>query len=207
MEWLTTVYLICAIVGGSLLVIQTIMIAVGGSHGDVSSTDMSSGDVSSGDVDVHDVDPSHGGGVVHPGEAVFIKWLSLKTVVASLTFFGLGGLAALQGDLGPVAALAIAFGAGTVSVILVGMLMASLGRLQSMGNVDLQNAVGRPAKVYLRIPASRGGHGKVTVEVQGRFVECEALTNGSALPTGADVRVVSVVAPDVVEVQPIVPGR
>ena len=68
------------------------------------------------------------------------------------------------------------------SVFLVGFLMASLGKLQSAGNLDLQNAVGRPGKVYLRIPASRAGHGKVTVEVQGRSIEVEAVTPGAAPP-------------------------
>ena len=37
--------------------------------------------------------------------------------------------------------------------------------------------------------------------------QVEAVTGGAALSTGADVRVVSVVAPDVVEVAPITAGR
>lgn len=195
MDWLPNVYLICAIVGGTLLVIQTVLIAIGGTHADAATTD----------ADVHDA--TQAGDVAHPGEAAFVKWLSLKAIVASLTFFGLGGLAAIEGGLGPGWALVVALASGTISVFLVGMLMASLGRLQSKGNLDLQNAVGRTGRVYLRIPASRAGHGKVTLECQGRFVEVEAVTNGAQLPTGADVRVVSVVGPDVIEVQPVVPGR
>jgi hypothetical protein len=192
MDWISNVYLVCAVVGGVLLVAQTVMIAVGGGH---------DGNLDTGDV--HDLDPAHAGDVSHPGEASFLKWLSLKAVVSSLTFFGLGGLAAEKAGLGTASALAVALAAGTASVFLVGFLMASLGRLQSTGNLDIQNAVGRPAKVYLRIPASRAGHGKVTVEVQGRSVELEAVTPGAALATGADVRVTSVIGPGVVEVQPL----
>jgi hypothetical protein len=192
MDWLTNVYLVCAVVGGALLVVQTVLIAVGGGH---------DGHLDTGDV--HSVDIVHEGDVTHPGDATFVKWLSLKAVVASLTFFGLGGLAATKAGLDTWLSLAIALAAGTASVFLVGLLMASLGRLQSAGNINLQNAVGRPAKVYLRIPASRGGHGKVTVEVQGRSVELEAVTPGVALATGADVRVTSVIGPGVVEVQPL----
>ena len=191
MDWMSNVYLVCAVVGGALLVVQTVMIAVGGGH---------DGHLDMGDV--HDVDPTHAADVTHPGETTFLKWLSLKAVVASLTFFGLGGLAAEKSGASPFASLAIALAAGTISVFLVGFLMSSLGRLQSQGNLDVQNAVGKPAKVYLRIPASGGGHGKVTVEVQGRSIELEAVTPGAALPTGADVRVTSVIGPGVVEVQP-----
>jgi hypothetical protein len=43
----------------------------------------------------------------------------------------------------------------------------------------------------------------VTVEVQGRTVELEAMTPGVALATGVDVRVTSVIGPGVVEVQPL----
>jgi hypothetical protein len=132
MDWLTNVYLVCAVVGGALLVVQTVLIAVGGGH---------DGHLDTGDV--HSVDISHEGDVTHPGDATFVKWLSLKAVVASLTFFGLGGLGATKAGLDPWLALAIALAAGTASVFLVGLLMASLGRLQSAGNIVLQNAVGR----------------------------------------------------------------
>ena len=192
MDWLEDVYLVCAVVGGTILVVQTILIAVGAGHGDQDLT--------------QDVPHDAGDGSPHPegheaGEASFVRWLSLKTIVACLTFFGLAGLAAEKAGAGPAGGLAVAVVAGTAAIVVVALLMASLSRLQSRGNIDLQNAVGRPAKVYLRIPAARQGHGKVTLEVQGRFLEVEAVTPGTEIPTGTDVRVVSVVSPDTLEVR------
>ena len=185
MDWLSDVYLICAIVGGTLLVLQTILIAVGGHH---------DADVGPDTVDVHHGDLGQG------HDAGFFKWLSLKTIVASLTFFGLGGLAAQQAGFTPWVGLAISVAAGTIAIFVVGFLMASMSKLQSAGNLDLKNAVGLAGKVYLRVPASRSGNGKVTLEVQGRFVEAEAVTSGPELATGVPVRVVAIMAPNVLEV-------
>jgi membrane protein implicated in regulation of membrane protease activity len=189
MEWLGDVYLVCAIVGGTLLLLQTILMAVGGHH---------DGDVA------HDADASHADGPGDSGhDASFVKWLSLKTIVACLTFFGLAGLAAEKGGLSWTVSLAIALLSGTAAVVFVALLMAGLGRLQSKGNLDLQNAVGSVAKVYLRVPAGRRGAGKVTLEVQGRYVEAEAVTGGGELPVGAAVRVIGVAGPLTLEVSPV----
>src|SRR5205814_10731956 len=96
--------------------------------------------------------------------------------------------------------LAISVVCGGAAVFLVASMMAAMSRLQSKGNLDLRNAVGAVGKVYLRVPAGRGGVGKVTLEVQGRYVEVEAVTAGPAIATGSPIRVVAVPAPDTLEV-------
>lgn len=187
MDWLGDVYLICAVVGGTLLVVQTILMAIGGHH---------DGDMST---DADGVDATHAdGGVGH--DMGMLKWLSIKAVVAALTFFGLGGLASQKAGLGSYTGLAISLAAGAGAVFAVASLMAGLSRLQSKGNLDLRNAVGAVGKVYLRVPAGKGGVGKVTLEVQGRFVEVEAVTAGPEIPTGSPIRVVAVPSPDTLEV-------
>jgi hypothetical protein len=188
--WLTDVYMICAIVGGTLLVLQTILIVVGGG-----------GDHDLGIGPDHDIGGGDHGLGHDGGDLTFIKWLSVKTVVAALTFFGLAGLAAEKAGLAPMPSLLIALVAGGVAVVAVGFLMASLSRLQSKGNVDLaRNAVGTVGTVYLRVPGSRQGQGKVTLVLQGRTVEVAATTTGPELPTGSEVRVVAVPGPELVDV-------
>ncbi len=186
MEWLLDVYRICALVGGTILVLQTLMMVLGagGDH------DLDHGH---GDLSGHDV------GHVHEGLAD-VKWLSLKTVVSALTFFGLSGLAAEQAGLSWGVGLALSVVAGGIAVFMVAFLMASLAKLQSRGNVVLANAVGHVGRVYLRIPATRTGAGKVTVEVQGRSLEVAATTAGPELPTGASVRIVGLVGDDALDV-------
>ena len=47
--------------------------------------------------------------------------------------------------------------------------------------------------MYLTVPASRSGEGKVNVLLQGSYVEREAVTDeDTPLPTGAEVIVVGV---------------
>ena len=186
MEWLSDVYRICALVGGTILVLQTLRMVLGG--GGDHDLDHGHGDLSGNDV-----------GHVHEGLSD-IKWLSLKTVVSALTFFGLSGLAAEQGGLSRGLGLAIPVVAGAIAIFLVAFLMASLAKLQSRGNVVLSNAVGHVGRVYLRIPATRSGMGKVTIEVQGRSLEVEATTAGPELPTGAPVRIVGLVGDDTLDV-------
>ena len=193
MGWITDVYLVCAVVGGTILVLQTLLMAFGVSHGDH--------DIS------HDVghDMAHDGanGPAHEGKDLFfLKWLSLKTIVACLTFFGLAGLTAERAGLAPIVGLYVAILSGTAAIVIVGALMASLAKLQSAGNLDLENAVGLFAKVYLRVPAGRTGRGKVTLEMQGRVVEVEAVTAGPEIPTETDVKVVAVVSGEALEVTP-----
>ena len=41
------------------------------------------------------------------------------------------------------------------------------------------------------MPGQNGGTGRVTLAVQGRMVECKAITAGEEIPTGVPVRVVA----------------
>jgi membrane protein implicated in regulation of membrane protease activity len=168
-----TTYLICAVAGGTVLLAQTLLSLFGGAaHSDVHVED-----TPDSIADAHDS---------------FLKLLSFKTVVAFVTFFGLAGLAGRNAGWGDWLTLGLAICAGVVALWLVAWLMSSLARLQSRGNVDLNNAVGQPAKVYLPIPGQHQGYGKVLVTVQGRTVESRAQTSGPTLETGASAVVVAV---------------
>jgi hypothetical protein len=102
-----------------------------------------------------------------------------------------------------VPSLAIALGAGFLALYLVAYLMTAMSRLQSRGNIDFRNAVGERGRVYLRVPGSKAGLGKITLALQGRTIECKAVTRGADIPSGSDVRVVAVTA-DTLEVEPVV---
>lgn len=176
-----TTYLICAVAGGVTLLLQTLLAALGGhGHADV-------------DVD-HDLD------TIADAHDSFLKLLSFKAIVAFLTFFGLTGLAGRHGGWSDWWTLALALAAGLLALWTVAWMMSTLSHLQSRGNVELGNALGEEAKVYLPIPAGQGGYGKVLVTVQGRTVECRARTDGPTLETGA-VAVVTAVHGDVVDVK------
>ena len=85
-------------------------------------------------------------------------------------------------------------------MVMVAVIMRSFQRLQSSGNVDAKAAIGHVAVVYLRVPGERSGKGKITVSVDGRSHEYEAVTAGKELPTGVDCRVVRMIGNGTFEV-------
>jgi hypothetical protein len=179
-----SVFLYCAVIGGTILVGQFLLLLFG----------------FGGDTDL---EPGGAHGDVGHDQGAFLKLFSLQTVSTFLTFFGLVGIG--TGELGwsPLSVAAAAAAAGCAALFFVGKLMRSLSRLQSQGNVDLGNAVGHTGSVYLRIPAPGSGHGRVLMNVQGRTVECRAISRTDEIPTGATIRVVACNDDDVLVVDPI----
>jgi membrane protein implicated in regulation of membrane protease activity len=111
-------------------------------------------------------------------------------------------------------------GAGAfVSLIVVFGLMAMLGIFalmlfglwtmrgkrspESQGEPQIEEAVGKHASVYVAIPGSQSGAGKIQMDLQGRIMEYPAMTRGEQLPSGSKVVVVRVITPTTVEVQPV----
>ncbi len=96
-------------------------------------------------------DAHHGGHVGHDSATSgFVRILSVRTVVAGLTFFGLGGLAANASGAPPVGSLTIAGGSGFAALYLVGWAMRALMRLRADGTVHIENTIGQAAVVASR---------------------------------------------------------
>jgi hypothetical protein len=184
----TTVFLICAVTGGTLFVCQLVMMLLGGGeHHDVG-----------GDVD-HDVTVEH---AAHGHTSVNAIWslLSFRSIVTAVTVFGLAGMTAEQSHLARPVQVLVAVASGLASGALLAYLMRSLFRLQDDGTAHIERARGATGTVYISIPGDNTGRGKVQIELQNRTVEVEAVTPKSALETGTRVVVVDVVNPETVEV-------
>jgi hypothetical protein len=183
-----TLFLICAAFGGTILAVQTVL-ALFGFGGDEVDVDAPSGDL---DFDA-------------PGDSAasttFFKILSLKAIVAFLTFFGLVGLLGLSLGLGGAIAALLGIVAGIAAVFVVAWMMEALSQLQSSGNYDLRNALGSDGKVALRVPGELKGSGRITVDLGGRRIECEAFTEGPELATGTPIQVIDVRGPRTVTVR------
>ncbi|MDJ0521512.1 MAG: DUF1449 family protein [Planctomycetota bacterium] len=189
------VYFWSALIGCTLLVIQVILqiIGLGGDH-EMDSTSPNA-DFDSGDVG--NLDPAHG-----TQGNIFFGILSFKTLVAFAGIFGLTGLALERSTLGPINRIAFAALAGFVAMVVVAYMMRALYNLGSSGSVVIRNALGHQAEVYLRIPGKGEGHGKVTVEIQGRTFELPAVTDGEEIATGRVVKVVEIIGSETVKVVP-----
>jgi hypothetical protein len=220
---MNTIFVVCATVGGTVLLLQFIMALIGlGGHGfdsdvatdvghDFSCDVHGGGDFHNGDMhdgEVHGDDASYGvqGGDagLHPIIAHGSSWLfgvlSLRTVVAALAFFGLSGLAADSAGASTLTSLFVAACAGLTAMFAVYGVMRKLTRMRSDGTVRIQRSVGLHGDVYLRIPGSNSGCGKIQFDLQNRTMEYSAVTAGPELPTGAKIVVVGIVNPSTLEV-------
>jgi len=197
---MATLFTICAILGGTILICQFLLslVGIGGGH----DADSDSGDVGHEAGADHHADHHHETSHEHQA-SWFLGVLSFRALMAALTFFGLGGLAAYgQGDQNPILVFVIAIAAGLAALFLIGFIMKSLNKLKADGTVRMERAVGSTGTVYLTIPANKAGTGKVTLVLQNRTVEWLAVTSNGELPTGSKVVVVGVVSPGTVEVAP-----
>jgi membrane protein implicated in regulation of membrane protease activity len=198
----TMIYSVSAVVGGTVLLCQFVMTLLGLGH-DLPS-DLP-------DDVPHDFSFGHDGGdaghdVSHDTthhESSFIRMLTFRTLVAAMTFFGLAGLAGGSAELPGELTLVVALAAGVAAMYVVHWLMRTLQRLKADGTVRIERALGRAGTVYLRIPASKSGAGKIQLNVQNRTMEYEAMTSHEPLPVGTKVVVVNVLGPDTVEVEPV----
>ena len=192
-----TVYLVCAAVGGTVLVIQFVLtvIGIGGDDLDFDT-----------DVDILDDvdflgDSYHG--VTGHGSTLLFSVISFKTVVAALAFFGLTGLASQSADLPIFTALLIAVLSGLGAMVLVHYMMKTLQRLNQDGSLRINTTVqGKRGTVYVPIPGAKSGEGKIQLKLQNRIVELKAVTNEpTRLSSGAKVVISRVVTPTTVEVE------
>ncbi len=224
---MTVVFVVCAVVGTTVLVLQFLLVLVG-LGGDALGVevphdfghdlggvdhDFASGEVH-GDVD-HDGPAAAEHGEAHAplqqsaaghtphGSTWLFQVLSLRTIVAALAFFGLAGLAAEAANCTPFTAFLIATAAGLGAMYGVYAMLRGMRSLRAEGTARIHRAVGHQANVYLRIPAQQKGAGKIQINLQSRTMEYLATTPGEAIPSGATVVVTKILGSDTVEVQAV----
>lgn len=182
------VFAYIAIPSTLILILQTIMLLIG--MGD-SDTDL---DGSDADFDA-DVDLDHDGipdVFEHDGADAGLRMFSVRGVIAFLTVFGWTGLSLLRSATAIAVAAVVAALCGAAAMMLMAYVMRLAMRLQSDGTVRPQNAIGVSGVVYLTVPPRRMGHGKVSVLVQERLCELDAVTDEEQpIPTGCEVVIVA----------------
>lgn len=124
------------------------------------------------------------------GNFAALRLFTLQGMVAFLAVFGWVSIAAVSGGIPGVGAIVLGFVAGFFAMYGVAKLIQISSRLSENGTIDFRNAIGETAAVYIPIPPGGEGEGKVTLTLQGRFMECSAVSNEKELlKTGTVVRV------------------
>jgi hypothetical protein len=195
----TTLFLTCLAVGGVVLVAQLVLSLIG------VGAEQADGHAGFAKELAHG--PTHGPGHHGGSDALMgLHLFSVRSISAAVAFFGVGGLAAQAVGVPSLLAALVGLATGVAASIATAAAMRAMLRMEHDGTVRLAGAVGAAATVYVPVPGAGGGVGKVLLTLQGRTVECQAVTSDSrVLPTGTPVTVVDVRAADLVEVVPTPP--
>ena len=183
------IFALIGIVSSVVLVIQTIMLLFGfGEDG---------GDAG----DIGDADGLEGGlGDVGDGLVIF----SIKGIVAMLAILGWTGVIFLGTGMNHVLAIFLSLVCGIFTLIAMAYAMRAISKLQSSGNIDVGNTIGKVGQVYIPIKPNGSSQGKVNLIVQGTYTEFAAITmSDQTLATGSYVRVVAVDEAGTLLVEPI----
>jgi membrane protein implicated in regulation of membrane protease activity len=167
-------FMYSALFGGTLFLVQLVLSVLG------------AGDA---DIDFHAQHPSSTTG--HTSADTAFKLLSLQGLTAFFGMFGLTGLAmSVESGFSPAVSVLGAVLGGSLTTFVIARIFRAAAKLQSSGTLDMHNALGHEATVYLGIAPHKPG--KVTISLQGRLVEADAMSEREAFPTGSTVRVVRV---------------
>lgn len=180
MEWfkqltgLEIAYFVIACVGTLALLVQIILMLVGGDDGDLDLDTDTDGD---GAFDSH----------TDTGVSLF----TMKGLTAFFAIGGWTGLMMLSYDIAAAVSIPVSVAAGLAAYFIVWILIRVILRLQEDGTADYASAVGKTATVYVSVPAARTGRGKITLTLQGRFTEADAVTDdGERIPVDCTVEIV-----------------
>lgn len=124
--------------------------------------------------------------------------ISIFTVKTITAFLAVGSWAGLLTSIQLGEGLAwisvlVAVICGVAAMLGVAFAIRGILKLQCNGTFNAENLVGKTASVYVSIPPERSGRGKITLEVQGRFTEYDAITDcGERIACERIVEIVSV---------------
>ncbi len=172
-----------------ILVIQSIMSIIGLSDFETDMDGMDGIDTDGIDnLDGVDFDETSGDSAF----AGDFRFFTIRGIIAFFTIFGWSG-AALAGKIFPAAVVGVALASGLLAMLVIGYLFYGMTKLQSSGNIHYENCIGKYGEVYLTIPPNKQGKGKVTLKVQERLIEVNALTyDEKPIKSGDNIKVIDI---------------
>ncbi len=198
---LSRFFYLFAIPSTVVLLLQSVLTLIGFGMGSDGDMDFGDGDADveldfDGDIDIEpdgidfDLD-SDGINEFQNLAGADFRFVTFRGIIAFATMFGWIGAALAGTSLHLALTMILAILAGLGGMLIIALLFYGISKLQQSGNINYRLAIGKDANVYIPIPASKKGHGKVQLLLQERFIEANAVTNDSTMiGTNELVRVV-----------------
>ncbi|MBR6562528.1 MAG: hypothetical protein IKK70_01150 [Clostridia bacterium] len=156
-----------------ILLIQTVLTLIGmGGDSDADGADIDSDFDADGvdeGVELDDVDSD--------GLDAGLRVFTLRGIIAFFSVMGWVGVICCGSGMNLALSILIAVASGTLAMVVIAVLMKWLFGLQYDGTEDIRDALGVSGTVYLRIPPSRSGKGKISAIIQGKLCEKYAVTD------------------------------
>ena len=196
------VFFASAITSTILFIVQMLLVFLGG-HSELNSDagghvggaeghDFSGDYHAGGHADTHAEGHTDSHGDSHHFDNI-MGYFTIRNLTAFFMGFGWGGMSMKQNGYDTFLSTVVAIIVGLVFVFVVVMIMKALSKLRAEGTLLIANAVGATGTVSINIPEDMKGTGKISVVVQGRLAELEAITREkSALTRGQQVKVTEV---------------
>lgn len=169
--WMQTFW-VCAIGGSVIFIVQMVLTMIG-----MDSTDI--------DVDYDGADTMDLGGS--------ISLFSIKNFVNFIVGFGWAGVCLADVIENKVILSLVAMLVGIGFVAMFFYIRKQTRKLEHNGAFQIEDCVGKTVNVYLRIPAQKGGMGKVQVSLNGSVHEIQAMTEGDELLSGQKAVISSII--------------
>lgn len=189
--------LYCIAVPSTLILLLQLLLTMIGGHGDggVDISDTSGIDMSdvgmnmdAPDISAHTV--IDGG---NPADFGNLRLLTVQTLVTFLAVFGWVSIICVSSGMNVILGGLIGAVCGLIMMLIVAKMVQASRDLAENGILDMKNAIGETATVYLTVPPKNKGNGKITMRLQGRFGEFDAIQSGDEqIPTGTQVLVTDV---------------
>ncbi|MFT7057055.1 MAG: hypothetical protein ACJAR3_002701, partial [Roseivirga sp.] len=113
------------------------------------------------------------------------QFFTLKNFIGFFTIFSWAGIASLDSGYSTGITILVSTMSGLFMMTIMASLFYFFSKLTASGTLNINNAKGSIAEVYMRIDAGRGNVGKVLIKVQGSLRELEAITDDDLdLPMG-----------------------
>ena len=171
---MTNIFLVCAIVGGGLFLLRSIMMVVG-----------------LGGDDHHDGED--GGASDGEGSVAALKLVTIHGLTAFLLMFGVVGYLMLRSDKEAVwLASILATAMGLVTMVVIAKIFHSSRKLQSDGTIYPEDIVGAEGSVYLVIRPGCIGKVQLTARNALKVFDARAKDATAEIKTGERVKVVEV---------------
>ena len=130
----------------------------------------------------------------NPADFGNLRFLTLQTIVTFLASFSWVSIICVSSGLFAPLAIGIGAGCGLLMMLIVAKMVQMSRKLVENGAINLTNAIGENATVYVTVPPRNQGTGKITMKLQGRFGEFDAVSaDDSSFSSGAQVLVTDVV--------------